>query len=386
MYGMKRYEPYSKTNPFLAKIKQRYSLCKNGSSKKTYHLVLDLAGSGLTYEVGDSLGIYPVNDPILVEKTLNAMKANGQEIIKDKQGLEYNLKEFLTSKANITEFSKKLLQEISKRQSNNQKKAVLDNLLLESNRELLRQFHATHEIWDLLLEQPEAIFAPQEICDLLMPLLPRFYSIASSQAAVGEEVHLTIALTKYETQGIERLGVCSNYLCTLCPLGQPIVPIYIQQHHGFTLPKESDASLIMIGPGTGIAPFRAFMQERVHKHHKGRNWLFFGEWTRAREYYYEEEWAQWENQGFLKVDLAFSREQAQKIYVQHRMLEHGKEFFDWLQKGAHVFVCGDAKHMAKDVDAAICEIVKTYGFLDDAGVKSYMKELKAEGRYLRDVY
>lgn len=383
---MKRYEPYSKTNPFLSKIKQRYSLCKQDSLKSTFHLVLDLEESGLTYEVGDSLGIYPTNDPFLVERTLQAIKADLGVKVKDKTGTEYPLRKFLTEKANITEFSKKLIQEIINRQVDAKKKSALELLFQENNRELLRKFHQDHEVWDLLLEHPEVTFTPQELCDLLMPLLPRFYSIASSQSAVGNEVHLTIALTKYETQGIERLGVCSHYLCHLCPMGQPVVPIYIQQHHGFTLPKESDAALIMIGPGTGIAPFRAFMQERVQKRHKGRNWLFFGEWTRSKEYYYEEDWIRWEQEGNLRVDLAFSREQEEKVYVQHKMLEYGKEFFDWLQKGAYIFVCGDAKHMAKDVDAAIVQIIKTYGFLDDTGVKSYLKELKAEGRYLRDVY
>lgn len=383
---MKRHEPYTKTHPFLAKIKERVSLCKPGSQKITQHIVLDLTDSCLTYEVGDSIGVFPTNDPKLVEKTIQAMKATGDERITDREGQEHSLKEFLTIKANINEFSKKFVGELAKRQSEPIKKRFLESLLEDSNKELLRQYHRDHEIWDALLEQPEIDFTPQELCSLFMPLLPRLYSIASSQCVVGEEVHLTVTLTRFETHGIERVGVCTHYLCSLCPVGEPIVPIYIQPHHGFTLPQESDADLIMVGPGTGIAPFRAFLQERVHKNHKGKNWLFFGEWTKNSEFYYEDEWAKFVKQGHLRLDTAFSRDQDYKIYVQHRMLEQGQELFQWLENGAHLFVCGDAKHMAKDVDAALYEIIKIHGKLSDDKVKAYIKELKTEKRYLRDVY
>lgn len=383
---MKKLEPFTKTHPFLAKIKERYSLCKPGSQKTTQHIVLDLTGSGLTYEVGDSLGIFPTNDPELVDRTLKAMKATGDERITDREGQEHSLKAFLTIKANINEFSKKFVTELAKRQMEPAKKKFLESLLEDSNKELLRQYHRDHEIWDALAEQSEIDFTPQELCSLFMPLLPRLYSIASSQGVVGEEVHLTVSLTRFVTNGIERFGVCTHYLCSFCPLDEPIVPVYIQPHHGFTLPQESDAALIMIGPGTGIAPFRAFLQERVHKRHKGQNWLFFGEWSKNSEFYYEEEWETFIKDGHLRLDTAFSRDQNYKIYVQHRMLEHGQELFQWLEDGAHLFVCGDAKHMAKDVDAALFEIIKVHGKLSDTEVKAYIKELRTEKRYLRDVY
>lgn len=378
-------EPYTKTHPFKAKIKERYSLCGPTSIKNTQHIVLDLSGSGLIYEVGDSIGVFPVNDPQIVENTLRSIHATGEEEVVDRQGATLSFRQFLTTKANISEFSKKFIGELAARQTEPNKKSFLKSLLLEENKELLRKYHHDHEVWDALEEQQIPITA-LELTELLMPLLPRLYSISSSQLAYPDEVHLTVALTHYETNGIERFGVCTHYLCNLCPIGESIIPIYIQPHHGFTLPKESAANLIMIGPGTGVAPFRAFMQERAHKGHKGKNWLFFGEWTKDCEFFYEEEWNAYVAQNLLKMELAFSRDQAHKIYVQDRMQEQGDEFFKWLEEGAYVYVCGDAKHMAKDVDKTLQEILKTYGKLNDDGVKAYMKHLRAEKRYLRDVY
>lgn len=372
---------YSKTNPFLATLKDRYSLCKPGSKKNTQHLVLDLKGSDFHYNVGDSIAIYPTNDPELVEKTLKALKATGTELIHDKEGKTWILREFLTHKANITDFSRKFLTELLTLEANPEKKKRLEYLMSDEGKEALKEFLASHEIWDLLEMHPTVHHSIEEWCKLMMPQLPRFYSIASSQKAVGDEVHLTVALLRYEAGGHPRLGVCTHYLCNLVPFNQPVVPLYINPHHGFTLPEDDNANIIMIGPGTGVAPFRSFMQEREARGAKGKNWLFFGEWTQANDFFYEEEWKHWQEEGLLRIDTAFSRDQENKIYVQNRMMEHADELYEWIKNGAYVYVCGDAHRMAKDVDATLQEIIGKH-----TDPKAFMKDLRAQKRYLRDVY
>lgn len=379
--------PYSKANPFLASIKERYSLCKPGSSKSTHHVVLDLTGSNMTYEVGDSIAIFPINDPGIVHKTLQAINASGLETIVDKNSNEeWLLNYFLANKANLAEVPRKLIAEMSGRQTNLEKKEKLAHLLSEGHRDELKAYQANHEVWDALEENKEASLAPQELCNLLMPLLPRFYSIASSQKIVGDEVHLTVAETRYETNGYIRVGVCTHYLCRLAPMHQWIVPVYVQPHHGFTVPENLEANLIMVGPGTGVAPFRAFMQEREALKARGKNWLFFGECHRDYNFFYEEYWKGLEQSGKMRLSTAFSRDQENKIYVQHRMLEHGAELFAELEQGAYLYVCGDAHHMAKDVEAALHTIIEQHGHLDAQAAKQYVKKLRAEKRYLRDIY
>lgn len=379
--------PYSKANPFLAAIKERYSLCKNGSLKSTYHVVLDLKNSGLVYEVGDSIAVFGIHDPELVQKTLVAAKATGDEIVIDKHtGKAYSLRDFLTNKANITDLSRKFISELCERQTNQQKKEHFQLLLSEEEKDAFKEYQSTHEIWDALEENPEVYFSPQELIHFLQPLLPRFYSIASSLKIAKEEVHLTVAELQYETRGHIRRGVCTHYLCKLAPMHEWVIPIYIQPSNGFTLPNDSSATIIMVGPGTGIAPFRAFMQEREAMDATGKNWLFFGEWHHDHEFFYEEEWRRWEKEGKLHLETAFSRDQNHKIYVQHRMLEHGAELFALLEQGAYFFVCGDARRMAKDVDLALHQLIQTHGKFDELQTKQYIKKLKAEKRYLRDVY
>lgn len=378
---------YNKANPFLARIKERYNLCKEGSQKSTFHVVIDLEGSGMTYQVGDSIAVQPTNDPDSVQKILSLLQATGIETISDKRTQELiSLSTFLNLKANIAEIPKKLIAEFAKRQTNPSKKERLEFLISEGQKESLKEYQAAHEVWDALAENEEVRFLPEEFCHLLQPLLPRFYSIASSMSRVGNEVHLLVAELNYESNGYPRSGVCTHYLCRRAPLDSSVVPIYIQPSHGFTVPEKGDDSMIMIGPGTGVAPYRAFMHEREERKATGRNWLFFGEQHQATEFYYEPEWEYFTSSGRLRLDTAFSRDQEHKVYVQHKMLEHGKELFEWLSNGAIVYVCGDAHRMAKDVDAALQAIVKEHGQLEDAGVKDYMKSLRAEKRYLRDIY
>lgn len=254
---------YNKQHPFLASVKERYTLSKPGSQKNTQHLVLDLRGSGITYQVGDSLGVFPKHDPELVKKTLQALRATGKEKIRLKTEEILSLDEYLTVKANITDISPKLFREVASRQPHVDKKHELDTLRQEDNRDSLKAYLEKHEVWDFLASNEEVFFTPQELADLLMPLLPRFYSISSSQRYVGEEVHLTVASLEYESSGHKRRGVCTHYLCQLVDLHAPVVPIFIQPSHGFYLPPDPHIPLVMIGPGTGIAPFRAFLQERL---------------------------------------------------------------------------------------------------------------------------
>lgn len=378
---------YSKTTPFLATIKERYNLTLSGSKKNTQHVVLDIKGSGLTYHCGDSIGIFPTNNDDLVDKTLQALRAQGTEIILDKHsGQSSSLHEFLTKKANLTDLSKKLLTFIAHEQTDLEKKEALQLLLAEGSQEKFKNYLERHELWDVLEENHEVKFSLQEICNMLMPLLPRLYSISSSMSVVGEEIHLTVGVLKYHTNGHQRVGVCTHYLCEVVPLHIPVVPIYIQPHHGFTLPISSDADIIMIGPGTGVAPFRSFMQERMAHNAQGKNWLFFGECNRATDFFYEDYWTSLESQNKLRLDVAFSRDQTEKVYVQHRILAHGAEIYQWIMNDAYIYVCGDASRMAKDVEAVLHEIIRVHGHKDDAEARAVIKKLRANKRYLRDVY
>lgn len=379
--------PFGKANPFLASVKEKRWLSKPGSEKQTYHIVLDLHGSGFQYHPGDSLGIFPINPPELVAHTLKAMGASGSEVVTDKHGEgSFLLSEFFTHNANITGISRKFLTEIAHREKTAEKKEQLDWLMAEGNKEALKAHLENHQVWDLLMNHPTASFTPQEVVNLLMPLLPRLYSIASSQRVVGDEVHLTVSRLSYVSNSHQRLGVCTYYLCDLTPLNEPVVPVYIQEHHGFTVPEDPAADIIMVGPGTGVAPFRSFMQERSARGDQGRNWLFFGECHRALDFFYEEFWNELQEKGMLQVEPAFSRDQAEKVYVQHRMMERGAELFEWLENGAVLFICGDAHRMAKDVDTTLHRIIERYGNKTEQQAKTYMKELRAQKRYLRDIY
>lgn len=378
---------YNKTHPFLAALVERSALSRPGSEKNTYHIVLDLRDSGISYQVGDSVAVQPFNDPDVVEKTLAALKADGSEKVVSKHtGEPYTLRDYLYKKANLSEVPRKLISELSQRQVDPQKKVRLESLFLEGQKEMLKEYQAAHEVWDALMENAEVTFSPQEFCLLLQPLLPRFYSIASAQAVVGDKVHLTVAELVYVTNDYVRRGTCTHYLCNIAPMHEFTIPVYIQPSQGFTLPEKKGVPVIMVGPGTGVAPFRAFMQERLARGDAGNNWLFFGERHRQLNFFYEEYWQELIEQGQLRLETAFSRDQENKIYVQHRMLENGPELFSWLDQGGYFYVCGDAHRMAKDVDATLLQIVQIHGKCSEVAAKDYVKKMKAEKRYLRDVY
>lgn len=360
---------FDRNNPFRAKIVERIPLCRPGSQKNTHHLVLDIEGSNISYQVGDCVAILPENDPEAVGLALDAMGVSGSEVIADKrQNDSLPVKEFLTRRANICGVSRKLAG------------------MLGVPAEIQKEFVKSHHISDALTKQGRGRLSPQDICDLLMPLAPRFYSIASSMRTVGSQIHLTVALLQYDIYNTPRRGVCTHWLCTLAPMHEPTVPLYIHPHAGFTLPKDPKTPIIMIGPGTGIAPYRGFMQERMLQEGVGKSWLFFGEWHRDKNFFYEDFWQQLRNQGKLELDTAFSRDQAEKVYVQHKMLERGEELYRWIEEGAVLYVCGDATRMAKDVHTALHEIMERHGKLGCDEAKEFVKALRKEGRYLRDVY
>lgn len=374
---------YDRHNPYLASLKEIYRLNGQGSCKETYHVVLNAT---IPYQVGDSVAILPSHDPHVVKKTLQALKATGNEIIEDKRTKQTrSLLEHLTSKANITKIHSSLLTEVANRCTNDEKRKWLQELVSGAHHDSLNAYIHSYELWDFLQEHSEVTFTAQEIADLLPPLLPRFYSISSSPYFCKDEIHLTVAMTDFISRGIQRHGVGTHYLCRLATPGKNNVPLYVQSSSGFTLPSP-DAPIIMVGPGTGIAPFRAFMQERVAKNAKGKSWLFFGERNESCDFFYKDFWKELELTGNFRLDCAFSRDQENKVYVQHKMLENAKDLFLWLQEGAYVYVCGDAHRMAKDVDHTLALIIKEQGGFSDEETKSYIKSLKKNKRYLRDVY
>lgn len=383
---------YNKHNPFLASVKERGTLSKAGSSKNTLHFCLGLEGSQIHYEVGDSVGIYPRHDQKLVEEHLHFLKMGGEETVFFQKGTKKSsFRDFLTSFANLSDISPKFLQQVALRQSSLAKKEQLLFLLQEEAYDQLKEYLQEHYLLDFLQEHDEVQFSPQEFADLCMPLMPRFYSIASSQKKVGDEVHLAIAPVEYTSpKGLLYKGVCTHYLANVAPLHEPDVRIFIQSSPHFRLPPSPTTPLIMIGPGTGVAPFRAFVQERILQENTGHQWLFFGERNRAFDFFYEEEWRALEQAGKIRLSLAFSRDQTEKRYVQHRLEEEGKELFDWLEQGACLYVCGDAKNMAVAVEDALQKVIAKHGFGSQETpcpkAKEYLKSLKQQKRYLKDVY
>lgn len=375
----------NKSPVFFAAIKERYSLNKPGSKKSTYHIELDLKGSGIQYQVGDSLAIHPHHDPEIIKNTLEVLNATGDEIVQFRSHT-LSLKEIITSKASITQTTKKFLGFVVDKLPQSEKRSLIEDLLQDHRKDDLKEFLNKCEPWQLLTDLPAPIITPQEFCDHLSPLLPRFYSIASAPNVVGEEVHLTVALVRYEHDQRIRHGVCSHYLCNIAELNSPTIPVYVQSNHGFTLPEDPTTPIIMIGPGTGVAPFRAFMQARMEHPIVNNNWLFFGDWTRSYDFLYEDFWMKLQQQGKLQISAAFSRDNLHKVYVQDLMHENSEQFFKWLEAGAFLYVCGDANRMAKDVDLALQQIVAKEGNLDEAGAKAYVKQLRSQKRYLRDVY
>lgn len=380
---------FSKDNPFPARLTENRRLNRDGSAKDTRHFVIDLADSGLAYKAGDSLGVFATNRPELVDEVLTRLHATGDELVSPamlKLATPITLREALFSRLALAGPTKKILETLAARTPDHTEKEKIAGLLAPEAKEQLVAYLAEREYVDLLAEFPHARVTPQEFVDHLRKLMPRLYSIASSGRVHPTQVHLTVAVVRYETNGRQRHGVCSTFLADRVAAGETAVPVFVSLSH-FAPPADGAKDVIMVGPGTGVAPFRAFMQERVATGATGRNWLFFGDQRRATDFLYEEEWLAWQQQGKLaRLDVAFSRDQAEKIYVQDRMRQNGAELWAWLKAGAHFYVCGDAKRMAKDVDAALHEIIVQHGGMDAVAAIEFVKQLKKDHRYMRDVY
>jgi len=324
------------------------------------------------FQVGDSIGVFPENDPRVVDEII---EMTGEASVFDaRSNATTSFRDFLLRKANLSKCTSSLLKQIAS-----------DKVIsLLENKEELQAILQTHHLIDLL-----RIFSPtptpQQLTSNLLPMMPRFYSIASSPNMFPDQIHLTVASLVYQSVGGPRRGVGSHFLCHQATETTPI-PIYVQPSNGFTLPTDPHAPIILIGPGTGIAPFRAFLQERMFHKHPGLNWLFFGERNRATDFYYEDYWIELEKQGRLQLDLAFSRDSAEKTYVQHRLWEKRAQLWEWIQNGAYLYVCGDAEKMAKDVDATLQKIACSEGNLNEEKGQEFIKALRKERRYLQDVY
>lgn len=374
---------YSRTNPFQAEVLENINLNGRGSNKETRHLEISLEGSGLTYEPGDIVGIYPTNDPALVDMLLQELKWNPEEtVIVNKDGETRPLKEALTSHFEITTLTKPIVEQASKLSANEE----LQELVSPENRNKLKEYMAGRDLLDLVRDFGPFDVPSQEFVSILRKMPPRLYSIASSLSANPDEVHLTIGAVRYEAHGRERKGVCSTLCAERLEPGDTL-PIFIQNNKHFKMPENPDTPIIMVGPGTGIAPFRSFMQEREETGAQGKSWMFFGDQHFVTDFLYQTEWQKWLKDGVLtKMDVAFSRDTAEKVYVQHRMLEQGKELFKWLEEGAAVYVCGDKNNMAKDVHNALIEIIEKEGNMSREKAEEYVAEMKKQKRYQRDVY
>jgi sulfite reductase (NADPH) flavoprotein alpha-component len=374
---------YSRNHPFPARVITNRKLNAAGSAKDTRHIEISLEGSDLNYEVGDALGVLPANCPALVNEILEALGCDGEEAVPDADETETSLRQALLTRWQITQPSIDFLRALVERSGDAELKSLLDPV---RKTELDKYLHG-REVIDLLLSFPAARFEPAEFVALLRKLQPRLYSIASSPKAHPGEVHLTVGVVRYASHGRRRKGVCSTFLADRVELNVTPLPVFMQPSHGFRLPADGGRPIIMIGPGTGIAPFRAFLEERRALGATGRNWLFFGDQCQGHDFLYREELEGMLADGALaRLDTAFSRDQEEKIYVQHRMLESAWELWEWLEAGAHIYVCGDARRMAKDVDAALHEIIQKTGGKDSAKAAEYVTRLKAERRYQRDVY
>jgi sulfite reductase (NADPH) flavoprotein alpha-component len=374
--------PYNRQNPFPGKLTVNRSLCGEGSEKDTRHFEIDLTGWGLSYEVGDSMTIWPTNDPKVVDQILKAICAMGDEQVKSPKGTETTLREALIRDCRITQTSPKFLKMITERAN---AAPLLTELLDPERKEDLDRYLWGMEVIDFLVEHPSIKISAQEFVDTLAKLQPRLYSIASSLKAFPNQVHLTVDVVRYTSHGRQRGGVCSTFLADRAE-NVPI-PVFPNASK-FRLPEDGNTPIIMVGPGTGIAPFRAYLQERQVSGAKGKNWLFFGSQKSACNYFYKDEFEGMEKDGLLThLSLAWSRDQAQKVYVQDRMLENSAKIWKWIDgEGAHFFVCGDARRMAKDVDAALRKIVQDHGGKDVDAANEYVEKLKSDKRYKRDVY
>jgi sulfite reductase (NADPH) flavoprotein alpha-component len=371
-------QEYSKKNPFIASLLQSQKITGRDSSKDIRHIEISLEESGIQYQPGDALGVWFNNDSVMVTELLAVLSIDKNESI-DLAGQAMTIYDALLEKLELTQSYPTFISAYNEIAGN----AELAEKL--ADKAILRVYLSERQIIDVVREYPSTVSA-QQLANALRRITPRLYSIASSQAEVEDEVHLTVALVEYDAHGFPHQGGASGYLAQRLKEGGE-VKVFVEKNNNFRLPEDPNAAVIMIGPGTGIAPFRAFMQQREVDEAQGNNWLFFGNPNYTQDFLYQVEWQRFVTDGVLdKVSLAFSRDQQEKIYVQHRLLEQGAEVFQWLEQGAYIYVCGDAEHMAKDVHEALVTIVQQHGGKNQQEAESYLSQLRRAKRYQKDVY
>ncbi|GAB4363180.1 MAG: assimilatory sulfite reductase (NADPH) flavoprotein subunit [Methylohalobius crimeensis] len=372
---------YDRHHPFQSLVFENVNLNGHGSDKKTHHLELSIEDSGLVYEPGDAVGIIPRNAPEWADELIEALGLPAGEPVETPRGTRA-LREALESDYEMTQLAPAFVERYAELSQN----PTLKRLSQKENRRELMEFVQGRWIVDLVREYPLPGIQAQQLLGCLRTMQPRLYSIASSQAAYPDELHLLVAVVEYRIDGKLRQGLASSFLSERVKVGDRI-PVYIETNKHFRLPKDSAAPVIMIGPGTGVAPFRAFLQEREARSAPGKNWLLFGERRFRTDFLYQVEWQKWLKSGFLsRMDVAFSRDGDQKVYVQHRLLERSRELYAWLEEGAYFYVCGDANRMAPDVHAALIEVVRKERGCDREQAEEYVKTLQQQKRYLKDVY
>ncbi|MEO0329831.1 MAG: sulfite reductase flavoprotein subunit alpha [Pseudomonadota bacterium] len=377
--GNRKREKWNKKNPYRSQLLENKRLSGPSSAKEIRHFSLSLPADAISYEAGDALGVVPLNKQGLVDAFLQHFDADGDDTA---DGFEASLEEVLKSQLEIVTPNREFISELSARIKHDELNHVVSN----ADKETMDAFLWKQDTLDLLRLSPSMPFGIDEFLKLMKPLQHRAYSISSSPKAHVDEVHLTVAAVRWSHLNRQHNGVCSTYLSDDAEIGQ-VVPVFVSQNKGFRPPQDANAPMIMIGPGTGVAPFRAFLEERREIGASGKNWLFFGDQHRAHDFAYEEEISMMSKSGLLnRLDLAFSRDQKEKIYVQSRMLENGKELFSWLEDGGYFYVCGDATRMARDVDDALHEVIAINGEMSEEDAAEYVTGLKRQKRYLRDVY
>lgn len=373
---------YSRKNPFPAPLLENLKITGRGSSKDVRHVELSLEGSSLSFEAGDSLGIVPSNCPELVAELMEAAGLDPEAAVADFKGEATTLEQALSHSYEITTVTRPFLEKYTTLAGSQE----LSRLLQEENRAQLRAFIYGREIIDVIRGYPLPGITAGQFIGLLRKLPPRLYSIASSYQAGPDEVHLTVGIVRYQSHGRSRKGVATTFLAERVP-EEGTVPVYVDSNKNFRLPEDGNAPIIMVGPGTGVAPFRAFLEEREVTEARGRNWLFFGDRHFHTDFLYQREWLDHRKKGLLsRLDVAFSRDEEKKTYVQHRMLERSRELYAWLEEGAYFYVCGDAEYMAPDVHEALLTIIEKEAGLSREKAVEYMRGLQQSRRYQRDVY
>ena len=370
---------YTKDKPYTATLSVRQKITSRSAEKDVEHIEIDLSGSGLHYQAGDALGVLPLNAPALVQEILDLHQLSGEEKIRLSDDLETDICTALTESADITQNTPALVQQYAELSGSEELKTTA------ADKTRLDAYLAATPPVGVFAAYPHPLDA-QTLFQLFRPQTPRLYSIASAQDEVGEEVHLTVGVVRFEHHGNTYTGAASGYLGERLEEGGE-VRVFVEPNPNFRLPADGDTPIIMIGAGTGIAPFRAFMQQRAANGDNGKNWLIFGNQRLADDFLYQLEWSDYRKDSILtRADLAWSRQGEHKVYVQHKIAEHATEVWNWLQQGAHLYVCGDATRMARDVETALIDVIETQGKLSRDDAEDYLNEMREDKRYQRDVY